>query len=104
MYLIPLDPPPGMVILKDPLVESFGTSATPTKDLFFSGHTSTMFLLFLTAANRNLKLLFLICTMLIGFCVILQQVHYSIDVWVAPFFAYSSYRVIFLFHGWLQRW
>ena len=46
MTLVPLEPPPSMLALKDPLVEVFGTGRLLTKDLFFSGHTSTLFLLF----------------------------------------------------------
>ena len=46
MYTIPLEPPPSMIVLKDPFVEFFSTEVALTKDLFFSGHTSTMFIAF----------------------------------------------------------
>ena len=45
MSLLPLEPPPAMIPLNDPLVEILGTGRLLTKDLFFSGHTSTLFLL-----------------------------------------------------------
>ena len=53
MALTPLDPPATMVALKDPFVELFGTGTTLTKDLFFSGHTSTLFLLSWSCLRRQ---------------------------------------------------
>jgi hypothetical protein len=96
MYVMPLDPPPGMLPLEDPFVEYFGTGKLLTRDLFFSGHTSTMCLLFLTAGTRTLRTIFLLCTGIVALCVLWQHVHYSIDVFAAPPFAYISYRVVVL--------
>ena len=93
MYLVPLEPPAGMIDLHDPLVFVIGTGQPVQKDLFFSGHTATMFLLFLTAQNKTLKWIFLIIAFLVGLFVILQKVHYSIDVFVAPFFSVCSYLI-----------
>ena len=99
MFLLPLDPPPGIIVLKDPFVEFFGSSGQPlTRDLFFSGHTSTMFLFFLASADSWVKKLFLVATVGIGACVLIQHVHYSVDVWAAPFFAYGAIRLA----GWLN--
>jgi len=96
MYLAPLEPPSGTIDLQDPLVFIIGTGQVLRKDLFFSGHTATMFLLFLTARNKKIKIIFLISTLLVGLFVVIQKVHYGIDVLVAPFFAYASYRIVFL--------
>jgi hypothetical protein len=93
MALTPLDPPATMVALKDPFVELFGTGTTLTKDLFFSGHTSTLFLLSLVMPSKTTRVVFLLCVLGVAICVLLQHVHYSIDVFAAPFFAYSAYRV-----------
>lgn len=95
MYLVPLEPPAGMIDLQDPLVFIIGTGQPVQKDLFFSGHTATMFLLFLTAKNKTLKFILLAASFLIGLFVILQKAHYSIDVFAAPFFSYASYRLIY---------
>jgi membrane-associated phospholipid phosphatase len=95
MYVIPLDPPLGTLDLNDPLIFVVGTGTPITKDLFFSGHTATMFLLSLTAVNKKLKIIFLISTFLVGFLVILQKAHYTIDVIAAPFYAYCSYKIIY---------
>lgn len=94
MYLLPLEAPAKMLPLNDPFVQLFGTGKILTKDLFFSGHTATLFLLFLIIEKRFIKILFLTSTILVGIAVLLQHVHYSIDVAVAPFFAYTSYRIV----------
>jgi hypothetical protein len=97
MYLTPFEAPSTLIPLNDPFVQLFGEGNILEKDLFFSGHTGTLFLLFLLMKKRMLKIFFLIFTILVGLSVILQHVHYSIDVFAAPFFAYTSYRIILLF-------
>jgi len=99
MYLIPLEPPALMIALRDPAVTYFGTGVQLNKDLFFSGHTATMFLLFLTARTRGAKVLFLICTFIIGGFVLLQHAHYAIDVYAAIVFSYAAYRIVVLAHA-----
>jgi len=93
MYSAPLDAPERMILLNDPFVQFFGSGKVLTKDLFFSGHTATLFLLFLISDKKYLKIIFLICTVLVGIAVLLQHVHYTIDVLAAPFFAYVSYKI-----------
>ena len=101
MYLVPLNPPPGMISLSDPFVEYFGTGQLLTKDLFFSGHTATIFLFYLVSdpAKRGLKIFFMICTIFVAIFVLLQHVHYTIDVISAPFFAFSAYKLSLKFNG-----
>ncbi len=94
MWLLPLNPPENMILLKDPFVELFGTGETLTKDLFFSGHTATLFILFLTAENGKLKKFFLVSTIIVAICVLLQHVHYSIDVFAAIFITYACYSFL----------
>ncbi|KAF0151194.1 MAG: hypothetical protein FD143_2133 [Ignavibacteria bacterium] len=96
IHFLPLNAPPAIIPMEDPFVAFFGGGKTLLKDLFFSGHTSTMFLLALTAQNKYLKLSFVICTILIGATVLAQHVHYTIDVIAAPFFAYTTYRIAHL--------
>ena len=98
LYLVPLSPLPTIIPLADPIAIYFGKGTLVTKDLFFSGHTSVMFLLFLTANYSRLKWFLLAGTIFIGIGVILQHVHYSGDVFVAPFFAYASWRMVLLAH------
>ena len=96
MYVTPLAAPEKLLLLDDPFVQFFGSGQILTKDLFFSGHTATLFLLFLIADKISLKMCFLICTITVAAAVILQHVHYSIDVMAAPFFAYTSYRIVII--------
>lgn len=93
MYLTPFEAPETLLPLNDPFVQLFGTGEIPTKDLFFSGHTGTLFLLFLLAENKPLKTFFLLSTLIVGTTVLLQHVHYSIDVFIAPFVAYGAYKI-----------
>ena len=94
MYLLPLQPPEKMIILNDPFVEFFGTGQTLTKDLFFSGHTATLLILFLISEKKIIKTIFLISTIVVAIAVLLQHVHYTIDVFAAVFFTYTCYIVL----------
>lgn len=96
MYLIPLNPPEGMISLNDPFVQFFGTGQILTKDLFFSGHTATIFLFYIVSEKKIFRNLFLFATVLVGTSVLLQHVHYAIDVVSAPIFSYLSYRLVYL--------
>jgi hypothetical protein len=98
MYLVPLDPPIGCIDLQDPVVFMMGTGQKVVKDLFFSGHTSTAFMLFQVARNKFLKTYFLLATIIVGVSVVLQKAHYTIDVFVAIIFSYASYQIIKSLH------
>ncbi len=92
MYLLPLDPPKNIIPLTDPIIENFGTDITLTRDLFFSGHTSLMVLLFLLSEGKLAKIILFIGILIVGLGVMLQNVHYSVDVLVAVFASYCSYN------------
>lgn len=94
MSLTPLDPPPTMIPLIDPTVTFFGTGMTPTRDLFFSGHTSTMLLLALTAPSDRWRAVFGLATVAVAVCVLAQHTHYTIDVFAAVFFAFGAYAIV----------
>jgi hypothetical protein len=96
MYLTPFDAPAKLLSLDDPFVQFFGSGQVLTKDLFFSGHTATLFLLFLIDDNKFLRIFFLCSTLIVAAAVILQHVHYTVDVFTAPFFAYTSYRIVLI--------
>ncbi len=94
MYVVPLNPPAGMISLDDPFVQFFGTGQLLTKDLFFSGHTAILFLFYLVAEGKNRKRIFLVFTIVVGVSVLLQHVHYTVDVMAAPFFTYGCFIII----------
>ena len=96
MYLTPFSAPEKLLLLDDPFVQFFGSGQILTKDLFFSGHTATLFLFFLIADKKYLKIIFLSCTLVVAAAVILQHVHYTVDVFAAPFIAYTSYRIVII--------
>lgn len=94
MFLLPLEPPEKIILLRDPFVEFFGSGQTLTKDLFFSGHTATLFILFLVSEKKIIRTIFLISTIVVALCVLLQHVHYTIDVLAALFFTYACYKIL----------
>ncbi|MHA8065094.1 phosphatase PAP2-related protein [Aquirufa sp. ROCK2-A2] len=82
IYCIPLNPPSDLIVLNDPLAEIFiyGENFAITKDLFFSGHTATMVFVWVFLRNRIEKqIAFVLGISLIGF-LLLQHIHYSIDI------------------------
>lgn len=91
--LVPLNPPQNIIALTDPLTDIFYGGKFLTKDLFYSGHTATIFLMYLTMEKKWLKIFLLVASILIGIMVLLQHVHYSIDVIAAPIFTYLVYRL-----------
>ncbi|MDT3741424.1 MAG: phosphatase PAP2-related protein [Candidatus Kapabacteria bacterium] len=96
MYSIPLEAPATILPLIDPMVSEIGVGQLMTKDLFFSGHTATIFIMYLVAQKKPFRIFFLVTTIVIGLAVLLQHVHYSVDVIAAPFFGYGAYKIVYL--------
>jgi hypothetical protein len=91
MWTVPLDPPPGMIALVDPVVQqATGSGATLTRDLFFSGHTSILTLIAFVLPQRSMRRLFAVLAVLMGWMVLQQHVHYTVDVIVAPLAAFAA--------------
>jgi len=88
MSIVPLEPPTGLVPLADPILAPFYHHNQVTKDLFFSGHTSSVFLIHLILKKKWEKLFALSATILVGILLLVQHIHYTIDVVMAPLFVY----------------
>ena len=91
--ILPLNPPLGLIELKDPIANIVygGEGVFITKDLFYSGHTGNMFLFFLCLQTKWDKIFALTASFLVGILVMVQHIHYSIDVIAAFIFTYFIY-------------
>jgi len=94
MYIVPLEPPEGMIPLADPLLQWAQTGSQLNKDLFFSGHTATLFICYLMLSPGRWRSVFLAGVLVMAACLVIQRVHYSIDVVAAPFFCFGAYAFV----------
>lgn len=89
MYLLTLEPPADMILLVDPIsIYLVYPDQGFAKDLFFSGHVSTLLILVFIDGNRNSKALKVIGTAMIAVFLAWQHVHYTIDLLAAPVVTY----------------
>ena len=104
IYLFPLEPPPGMITLKDPFLSLvFGSASNvAVKDLFFSGHVATMCVLFYFSATDYWKAYVGIATAIVALLIAWQHVHYTIDIIAAPFFGFAICKVLSQLHERLE--
>jgi len=94
IFLFPLYAPDNIIPLRDLFLESTIYADKPmTRDLFFSGHTANLCLLFFIEKNRWLKVLFGVITLVVGILLIWQHVHYTIDVMFAPILTFVCYKI-----------
>ncbi len=93
LFFVPLDPPQQIIELKDPLSNLFYGSKFITKDLFFSGHTATLFTMYLCLQEKKDRLFLLAGSLMIAILVLIQHVHYTVDVVAAFLFSYLSFSL-----------
>jgi hypothetical protein len=91
--LVKLNPPMGLVPLIDPSTSAFYGHTFITKDLFFSGHTATMVLVYLHLQKRTDKIIALVAALLLVIMLLIQHIHYTIDVLAAPVIVYGCWRL-----------
>jgi len=82
--LIPLEPPVGYLPLREPVVQFFTNGGKIiSKDLFFSGHVSTVMSVYLGTHLPRTRAVLFFCVVAICILLLLQHVHYTVDVVVA---------------------
>jgi hypothetical protein len=93
--VFPLNPPNGLIPLNDPLANLFygGIDKFVKKDLFYSGHTSIQFFMFLSLQKKSDKIFAFFATLFIASFVLIQHIHYTIDVMGAFIFTYLLFRI-----------
>ncbi|WP_345952574.1 phosphatase PAP2-related protein [Mucilaginibacter sp. PAMB04168] len=92
--LVPLAAPAGLVELVDPITGIFYGHTVVTKDLFYSGHTSTLITMYFCLTKKSDRILSIIATVAVGCLLLVQHVHYTIDVLAAPVFVYLLNRIM----------
>lgn len=92
--LFKLDPPAGLIQLIDPLTGIFYGHAQITKDLFFSGHTATLCLIYLTLEKKIDKTFGFLAIIIVGCLLLVQHVHYTLDVLIAPIATFGVFKLV----------
>ncbi|MBL7864596.1 MAG: hypothetical protein JNK10_06960 [Cyclobacteriaceae bacterium] len=89
MYVVTLEPPGDMILLIDPISATLVYPEDSfAKDLFFSGHVSTMMVLVLVERNRWWFAAKSVGTGVMALFLAWQHVHYTIDLIAAPIITY----------------
>ena len=83
--------PIGLIELKDPICNLMYGSHFITKDLFYSGHTATLCVLYLCSTKKIDKYFILFAVLSVGTLLLIQHVHYTVDVLCAPLFAFGCF-------------
>jgi len=91
--IIALNPPIGLIPLADPLTGVFYGQKMITKDLFFSGHISTVTLIFLCLEKKTDKIIGFAAIIILAILLLVQHIHYTIDILAAPIITYAMYRL-----------
>lgn len=92
ILMVPLEDPIGILPLSDPFVDRLFYQEVVTKDLFFSGHTSIVFLLAFCSEEARYRFFLMAGGVVVAVLLLVQHAHYFIDVAAAPPFAYLAYR------------
>ena len=94
IYLFTLEAPAGLIPLSDPFVSLIAYENTFVKDLFFSGHIATLFVVVFPEPKPVFKYIKLAATLIVAGMLLIQHIHYTIDILAAPLFAYAAYQLI----------
>jgi len=86
-----LRPPLGLIQLKDPIAGIIYRASSVNRDLFYSGHISLLFLFYLCSTKKADKYYILFAVILVAILLLIQHIHYTVDIMCAPFFAYGCF-------------
>jgi hypothetical protein len=90
--LFPLEPPVNYVPLIEPFVQFFTNGGRIiSRDLFFSGHMTTILFCYFNKEKGVLKTIYFYSAIAMGILLMLQHVHYTIDIIAAPFFTWLCF-------------
>lgn len=93
MEMVALEPPADIIPLIDPVTVVFYPGGVPfLKDLFFSGHTATLALMVCISRGTVARWSLVVATIAVAGLVVLQHVHWTIDVLAAPLFVWLAWR------------
>lgn len=94
MELLTLEPPPDIIPLIDPVTIAFYPGGVPfLKDLFFSGHTATLALMVCISRGTAARWSMAVATIAVATLVVVQHVHWTVDVLAAPIFVWLAWRM-----------
>ena len=93
--LFPLEPPLDYIPLKEPFVQFFTNGGRIiSRDLFFSGHMTTILFCYYNTPKSVLKTFYLVSAIVIGILLMIQRVHYAIDILAAPLFTWLCFLFV----------
>jgi hypothetical protein len=94
IYLVPLAPPAGLILLKDPFIDNvIGFKNQVLNDLFFSGHIADLSFFIFCCTNKKMQYYLILSTLAVAIMLLIQRAHYTADVFTSPMAAYFCYSV-----------
>ncbi|HLZ15956.1 MAG TPA: phosphatase PAP2-related protein, partial [Cyclobacteriaceae bacterium] len=93
LYAVTLEAPEGIIPLSDPFLTLFAYGKEVyVKDLFFSGHISTLCILFIIEQRKVFAWVILTSTLVVAVFLAWQRVHYTLDILAAPLVTWLVFR------------
>lgn len=88
LYILPFYADEDAVKLFDPILNNFVyPNNYVTRDLFYSGHAALMLLMMWNMPKGRIRMIYLFITIIVSVFLVLQKVHFSIDILAAPIFS-----------------
>ncbi len=83
--------PVGLIVLRDPMGSMLYQNRFITRDLFYSGHTALLCLFYLCSFKKPDRFYLLFVAVSVAILLLIQHVHYTLDVVCAPIFAFACF-------------